>query len=463
MGVSSIHLHARSDPDQTVRLSEVISALSHALDLTEGQPVGHAERTCLLGQRLAADIGLTEEERSALFYALLLKDAGCSSSAARMSELFGTDDLELKRAAKTVDWTSPREALRYTAQNVAPASTKVARARRFVKVVAALKDEAGGIVETRCERGAEVVAMLGLPLAASEAVTALEEYWDGSGRPFGLRGGMIPILGRIICLAQTADVFLSTFGREAARDMVVKRRGRWFDPELADLFLAIPSDDAIWGQLDAPNRSSLVWALEPEGHTLVADDSGLDAVAEAFARVIDAKSPFTATHSQGVAAYAVAAGERLELDAPALRDLRRAGLLHDIGKLGISNSILDKPGRLTDAEFAEIRRHPAYSEQILARVPVFARWAVDAAAHHERLDGRGYHRGLDGSQLSRPARILAVADVYEALTADRPYREALAPEEAVAIMRKDVGTAFCPDAFAAIESVARSGAVLQAA
>ena len=185
---------------------------------------------------------------------------------------------------------------------------------------------------------------------------------------------------------------------------------------------------------------------------LVADDERLDRITEAFAQVIDAKSPYTFNHSSGVADYATRVAAELGHGPDALRALRRMGLLHDIGKLGVSSRILDKPSKLTDEEFAQVRRHPVHTSEILLRVPAFAPLAADAAAHHERIDGRGYPDGLAGDAVTENARILAVADVFEALTATRPYRGPLPADEALAIMRRDVGTAFCPRAFGALES-----------
>jgi len=452
----SVAIPASTRSGSELRLSEVIAALSHALDLTEGQPVGHAERTCLIGLRIADGLGLSEDDRAALFYALLLKDAGCSSSAARMSALFGADDLALKREGKLVEWARVRETIAFTARSVQPDAAPARRARRFAGALRGLAAEATAIVEARCERGADIVSMLGLPSAAADAVRTLDERWDGRGQPSRVAGERLPLLGRIAALAQTVEVFHARFGRAAARAMAEQRRGGAFDPAVVDAFLSIRDGDALWRALANPDPSAEVAALEPRELVRLAGEDDLDRIAEAFARAIDAKSPFTARHSEGVARFAVAVGERLGFDRLALRDLRRAGLLHDIGKLGVSNAILDKPGRLTDDELAQMRRHPAYSEQILLRVPAFAGWAVDAAAHHERLDGRGYHRGVDGRALSPAARALAVADVFEALTADRPYRGPMAPSEALALMRRDVGAAFCPSAFAALEDVAET-------
>jgi putative nucleotidyltransferase with HDIG domain len=193
--------------------------------------------------------------------------------------------------------------------------------------------------------------------------------------------------------------------------------------------------------------------LEPEDRPLFADEARLDQVAEAFARVIDTKSPYTALHSQGVASIAVAIGVALGAGTEDLVTLRRAGLLHDIGKLGVSNLILDKPGKLTEDEMAEMRRHTDHTLEILSRVRRFAAFADIAAAHHERLDGSGYHRGLKGAELPPLARILAVADIAEALSAERPYRKALPWDEVLRIMRRQAGTMICPVAFEGLEGL----------
>ena len=212
------------------RLSEVIAALSHALDLTEGQPQGHAARSCLIGMRLATEIGLDGAEAGALYYALLLKDAGCSSNAARVSSLFGADDQLVKRQLKLVDWTRPTEGLRYARTAVAPHASPLRRAGRLALAAVELGLDNGALFEARCERGAQIVRMLEFPAAAAAAVRSLDEHWNGKGQPDGLRGEAIPILARIACVAQTVEVFHHDRGVDGVRRMLRERRGRWFDP-----------------------------------------------------------------------------------------------------------------------------------------------------------------------------------------------------------------------------------------
>jgi HD-GYP domain-containing protein (c-di-GMP phosphodiesterase class II) len=415
-----------------IALSGVIGALSYALDITEGQPEGHALRSCAIGMRIAQELALPGAVRSDLFYALLLKDAGCSANAERMAALFGADDRDAKRTSKLVDWSSPWQSLRWSLRTVAPGGS----VRERVARLQGIRDEGEvtrKLLEARCDRGAEVARMLYLSEETASAIRSLDEHWDGRGQPDGLAGEEIPLLARILCLAQTAEIFHAAGGVKAARKVAERRRGRWFDPVLVDALEAICRDCDFWASLGEADVAN--W--EPSDRVLRADDERIDRIAEAFARVIDAKSPFTASHSVRVAEIAVGIGELLGFDPVVQRDLRRAGLLHDIGKLAISNRILDKPGKLTDDEFVTIQEHPAYSLRVL---------------HHERIDGTGYPRGLAGEALDLPMRVLAVADVYEALTADRPYRGPMPVEKALDIVSWDVPGRLDRAAFGALEA-----------
>jgi putative nucleotidyltransferase with HDIG domain len=392
-----------------IRLSEIVAALSHALDVTEGQPMGHAERSCLIGLRLADATDLGPERRSSLFYALLLKDAGCSTTSATTAEVFGSDELHVKREGRLVDPLRQLGAM-------------------------------------RCERGANIARAIDLDEDAARAIHELDEHWDGHGYPASLAGEAISPLARIICLAQAMEVFWQQGGAAAACAVARERRGTWFDPALVDAVAAFEHDRAFWASLHEPD----VNALEPADRVQRADDARLDRVAEAFATIVDAKSPFTASHSAGVALIAEAVATTMGVDAGTCRLLRRAGLLHDVGKLGVSNRILDKPGKLDDEEWAAMRRHPELSRVILASVPALADVARLAGTHHERLDGSGYPDGLTATELDLADRILQVADVAEALSAERPYRAALGVDEVLSIMGRDAGPKLDAGAFAAL-------------
>jgi HD-GYP domain-containing protein (c-di-GMP phosphodiesterase class II) len=436
--------------DSAFRLSEILSALSYALDLTEGQPQGHAVRTCLIGMRVAETVGFPAAERGALFYALLLKDLGCSSNAARLCSLFGADDRALKREHKLTDWSATLPSLAYAIRHAAPEAPAWARAARVAALATSERGSGRQMVQTRCDRGADIAAMLGFTDTTRDAIRTLDEHWDARGLPAGLKGEAIPLAGRIVGLAQSVEVFATGYGVEAAVGVALERRGSWFDPALVDALRTLRRDGDFWSAVLGPSPRTHLAALEPPEEVRLVDDAGLDLIAQAFARVIDAKSPYTFRHSEGVAELAVAIGRAIDLEPTELRDLRRAGLLHDIGKLGVSNLILDKPERLTEPEMAQVRLHPAFTQQILGKVAAFAAIVEPASSHHERLDGRGYHLGLPGERLTAVARALAVADVYEALTADRPYRAGLPADEALGSIRRQSGSALCPESVEAL-------------
>lgn len=430
-----------------LRLSEILSALSFALDLTEGQPMGHSVRTCLLGMRLAEKIQLSPQERSELFYALLLKDSGCSSNAARMAQIFGADDRAAKRDFKTTDWTRLLDGFNYVRKTAKPGSTVFQRFSKVVELSLTGEKQLAELTQVRCDRGAQIARKMGFSEPVSAAIRSLDEHFDGNGYPEGLRGCDIPLFARIANLCQTLEVFATLEGPARACRMLRLRRGKWFDPELVDAALDFEHDETLWRQLEDETARETVLKLEPALEARHADDETLDNVCEAFAEVIDAKSPYTHRHSVGVAQAAVGMATYLGLPAQTVTLVRRAALLHDIGKLGVSNTILDKRGKLTAQELEVVRLHPYYTQRILERISSFQELAFVASSHHERMDGKGYYRNLRAEQLPLPARILAVADVYEALAAKRPYRDALPTETVLETMARDVPSAFCPECF----------------
>jgi putative nucleotidyltransferase with HDIG domain len=440
-----------------VRLAEVISALTYALDLTEGQRPGHTLRTTLIAMRLGREMALDADTMGALYYASLLKDAGCSSNAARMAALFGTDDQSVKRDMRLVDWHDRWRLAMRTARNCGVGRNPIARIQHFLRI-AGTPEMTREIIQARCERGAQIAVALGFPGATSEAIAHVDEHWCGLGHPVGLAGHDIPVLSRVLLLAQTVEAYWMENGIAAALDMARKRRGRWFDPAMVDVVLSWKRDAKWWEHLaDYAALDDAVVVLEPGGTPIVATDERLDAISYAFAAVIDAKTPFTYRHSTNVARYAVGIATSMGANADVARDVLRAGLLHDIGKLGVSNRILDKPGRLTDEERDEVKKHPLWTLQILERVSAFQHFAVSSARHHERIDGKGYPWGVGAVDLDFTARVLAASDVYEALTADRPYRAGMELPKVLGIMRSDSGTAFDPAVFEATEALADRG------
>lgn len=430
--------------------------MTYALDITEGQPEGHSLRTCLIGMRVGQELGLDEGERSDLYYALMLKDLGCSSNAARVRHLFGADDRRVKHFVKLVDLDDLPQGARFVLRHAGTAAGLPGRLRRVVDLALQRRSGPVALTQVRCERGADIALQMGFSHATAAAIRALDERWDGRGHPYRLQGEAIPLLARILGLAQSVAVFFQEGGPRAARAMLAERRGAWFDPRVVAAFEAVCARAGFWEALEDPGLPARVAGLEPGERVLAADDDRLDRVAEAFARVIDAKSPWTYRHSERVRQLALGAAahvaEPLELTPARRRRLSRAALLHDIGKLGVSNLVLDKPGRLTPEEFAAIRRHPAYGERILSQVGPFRELAPLAAGHHERMDGAGYHRGVPAGELDFEVRLLAVADQFEALTAARPYRDGLAPEAALSLLHESAGAGVDGKALAALEA-----------
>jgi HD-GYP domain-containing protein (c-di-GMP phosphodiesterase class II) len=434
-----------------VQLSQVLAALSHALDLTEGQPVGHSIRSCLIAMRIARELDLDGPTRSALYYAMLLKDAGCSSNAARIAILFGADDRLVKPRMKIVDWHRSVRLAVETFRSSALGGPLRERVHHFLAIARA-RNTTHDLIQIRCDRGAEIARRLGFPDATANAIRSLDEHWNGRGYPDGVAGDDIPLLSRIANIAQTVEVVHAADGVDAALSIVRQRRRTWFDPALADLILSWRNDRVWWQTVTSPDVIAAVVDSEPFDHVRVVSGGELEGVARAFADIIDAKSPYTYRHSTRVADIARGIASVAGLDAVDQDRLFRAGLLHDIGKLGVSSRILDKPAALTADERRAVERHPLHTWEILSHVSAFAELAPVASAHHEKLDGSGYPWGLTREQLDFPSRILAVADVYEALTADRPYRAGLSREEALEIITRDRGNRLCLHAVDALEA-----------
>ena len=396
------------------RVPEVVSPLTFALDLGAGQPIGHSVRSCVVGMGLAKEIGLPQGSQSDLYYALLMKDAGWSSCASPQVGAGG------------------RGFLQYGLPTVSKSFFD--RVQTLVEAPSGQSKADRELVKIRSRGGASVARTMGLTEAAAAAIRSQDERWNGEGSPDGLQGEEIPLPARIIHLAQTLAMLYTAVGQAAALDSIWRRRGIWFDPDLVRAADSLAKRGALWTDVAAANWR--VIELEPGEKPLPASKAAIDKICQAFGKVIDAKSPFTHRHSVGVAGTAVFIARMLGMREADVNVLWRASLLHDIGKLGVSNTILEKPGEPSVDEWTSLRKHPHYTYAILKRVPGFEQVSEIAASHHEKLDGSGYFRGLKGEQLSLSARILVIADIYDALSTKRSYRDALPQDQVFEIMRK---------------------------
>ncbi len=363
-------------------------ALSYALDMTEGQPPGHCVRCCWIGMHIGRQFGLADAELAELYYVLLLKDLGCSSNAARICELYLTDDLRFKRDFKWVGDSLP-QALDFVLSHTGLQAGLAERFRALINVCGKSDQLARELIETRCQRGAAIARLLRFSDGVADGIQNLDEHWNGKGKPEGRHGEEIPVYSRIALLAQVIDVFFTSHGREAAYAEVMRREGRWFDPQVVRAFEVVAREDEFWIILASNQIDLAIFRFEPDQGEVALDDDYLDDIAAGFGQVVDAKSPYTSGHSSRVAFYTDLICQEMCMSTERRRWLKRGALLHDVGKLGVSNAILDKAGPLDADEWAAMRKHASYTEEILSRIEAFAELAHVAAAHHERLDGKG--------------------------------------------------------------------------
>ncbi len=323
-------------------------------------------------------MGLNEAQLWELYYTVMMKDLGCSSNAARICELYLSDDIGFKRDFKSVNDSLP-SVLGFVFSHTGLKANLSERLRAILNIMQNGGKITDGLIETRCQRGATIAASLRLPQAVCDGIHSLDEHWNGGGRPDHLVGDAIPLPARIALLAQVVDVFHRSTGREAALAEGRKRAGSWFDPDAVAAFERAAALPSFWKTLESDHLEDAVFDLEPAGPAAEIDEAYLDDIARAFAHVIDSKSPFTSGHSERVAVYADLVAAEMGYGETRRRWLRRAALLHDIGKLGVSNAILDKNGKLDDEQWVEMRNHALLSERILERVTPFREMARSAA------------------------------------------------------------------------------------
>jgi HD-GYP domain-containing protein (c-di-GMP phosphodiesterase class II) len=416
-----------------VRLAELVAALSLGVDLGFGQPMEHVLRQCLIALRLAERLGLDDERRADVYYTALLVNVGCHADAHEQAKWFG-DDIALKSTKYDHEVGSVRGAAA-AFRLIGAGNPPLHRFRVALEFMLAGHRDVDGMVREH----ARVARLLGEQLNMSAGVLAslasAYEMWNGKGWPGELRGEEVPLAARLAQLAEYAEVAHRVGGVEAAKELARGRAGKQFDPSLAEL---ICSDaDSIFAGLDGIGTWEAVIDAEP-GLALVLSGEQFDAALLAIANFVDLKSPYTLGHARAVAELVAEAGTQLGLREPEIRTLRRAGLVHDLGRLGVSNAIWDKPGPLGAGEWERVRLHPYLTERMLYQAAALAPLAAIAVAHRERLDGSGYPRRLAGSAIPRLARILGAADAYQAMREPRPYRPPHSLDQAANELRADV-------------------------
>jgi HD-GYP domain-containing protein (c-di-GMP phosphodiesterase class II) len=403
-----------------VRLAELVAALSLGIDLGFGQPMEHVLRQCLIALRLAEPVGLDEDARASVYYTALLINVACHSDAHEQAKWFG-DDIALKSGKYDHDVGSLR-GMAAGMRRLGAGKPPLHRFRLGLEFLISGHREVDGMIAQHARLARSLAEELGLPDDVAEALGSAYEQWDGHGWPGELKGDEVPLPARIAQLAEFVEVAHRVGGVDAVRALARRRSGKQFDPELAAVLVA--QAESILAGLDAIATWDAAIKAEP-ALTVMLSDAQLDAALAAIANFVDLKSPYTLGHSRAVADLAAEAGVELALADDEVRTLRRAGLVHDFGRLGVSNAIWDKRGPLGAGEWERVRTHPYLTERMLHASEPLAPLGAIAVQHAERLDGSGYPRGLRGNAISRLARVLGAADAYQAMREPRPHRREL--------------------------------------
>jgi HD-GYP domain-containing protein (c-di-GMP phosphodiesterase class II) len=416
-----------------VRLAELVAASSLATDLGLGVPQEHVLRQTVIATRLAVAAGLTDEEQAAAFYVSLLAWVGCVADSHEMARWFG-DDRQIRVGSYDVDKIGA-PMLRFMIGHVASGGPPLRRLTMIGRFLAGgLRDAMDSFVG-HCQTTGEIADRLGLPPGVHGALAQAFERWDGKGTPAKLRGEQIQAVMRVVQVADDAELFHRLGGVAAALDILRERSGGEFDPNLVDICHA--ESAAIFGDLDVVDA----WSVAIDGCAPLdrrVPESELTTLLETFADYADLKSPWLLGHSRAVASLAAEAARRADRSQAEVTLAERAALVARLGAIGVSTGIWDKPGPLSAMEWERVRTVPYLTERILGRQPVLAKIGAVAATQHERMDGSGYPRGLAGAAIAPVGRLLAAADVYQALGEARPHRAALPPPEQEAALLAEV-------------------------
>ena len=427
-------VHTADDTDRLhVRLAEIVAALSLGIDLGFGQPMEHVLRQCLIALRLAEAIGAGEDERAVVYYTALLINVGCHSDAHEQAKWFG-DDIALKG----IKYEHEARSLGMATANlrmIGAGRPPLHRFRLALELAISGHRELDGMIAQHAAIARTLGEQLELPDDVLAALGAAYERWDGKGWPGEVGGEQVPLASRVAQVAEFVEVANRVGGPEAVRQLARERRGAHFDPALCDLLDA--EADVLLSGLDEVATWDAVIEAEPALAVVVSGER-LDAALLAIANFVDLKSPYFLGHGSGVADLAAEAGDALGLGLGETRTLRRAALVHGLGRLGVSNAILDKRGPLGAGEWERLRLQPYLTGRMLSQSQTLAPLAAVAVQHRERLDGSGYPRALSGQAISALGRVLAAADAYQAMREPRPHRVARSAGEAAAELRAGV-------------------------
>lgn len=414
-----------------VRAAELIAALSLATDLAIGVPIEHGLRSTLFAMRLVERLGVDVETASQTYYACLLFYVGCTAGAETAAQLFGGDDALTRYATPARFGSRPEMMTGFMRALAPPENTPIVRAAQLARGVPKAARMFKGNLAALCEVAQMLTGRLGLPSSVQTLFAHVAERWDGKGQPGRAERDEIPLPVRIVHVARDAEFQRMLGGEEFAARVIRERAGGAFDPAIATR-LADEAADIL--TLD-PGVSAWEETLTCEpSPRLTLYGEAIDAALAAMGNFADLASPFLVGHSAGVADLVSAAAQLCAFEAEGLTTIRRAALVHDVGRVAIPLRTWQRAGPLTPDDWEQVRLHAYHSERVLAHSPFLAGLAPVATAHHERLDGSGYHRGASAAALTRPARLLAAADAYRAMTEPRPHREALAAGKAAEIL-----------------------------
>ncbi len=436
--------------ERPIRAAEVVGALSLATDLGTGQPLEHALRTAVLAVRLGELAGASAQELVDTYYVALLHASGCTSNGHEAIQVYD-DDIAHRAAFFLIDTTNPAEVLAFYRANIGAGRPPEVREALIAEAIANAGPRARDAFATMCEVAQRFAGWLDLGSGIQAALEYVFTRWDGRGFP-DTRGDEIPLPMRLVHVGRDISLFLSAAGPDEARAVIERRAGAAYEPRLAEL--ALRNFDDLLAELDETRMWEQAMESEPFPQIRIAGER-VDAAFTAIAALTGLKSPWLREHSTGVAELAEAAAWRMGLPADSVILVRRAALAHDLGRIGVSNAIWEKPGPLGFGEWERVRLHPHYTERAFAQSSALAPIGILAGSHHERLNGSGYHRGTRGPALDQAARILAAADCYGAMREARPYRPALAPPAAEAeLMREAEAGKLDPEAVEAVLAAA---------